>query len=347
MLRANVNIKGRNRSGSTNVHQPDSFASVTIPVIGRVRSSTIVKITSITSVLAATAATGIVCAPIVSADAETQTTDVISQSLGTQAKLVDGAVVQGWTISDLKPSSDTIPHPVNGTLWEATATDEAIQGSATPIVSNLNARGADGQTYRALFGAATPQGVNPSTLGQGQTTSGKVYFDVTGSSPESVVYNAGGQDRLIWVQPPPSTSQSGTGSSSYGAGSYSATSPATVAAPAATPAASAAGGTPPAAPAAAGAEVPLPAGSQGTPLPAGSQGTPLPAGSQGTPLPAGSTPVPPAPGAPMAPAVEGAPLPASTQTAPEGSAGTPLPPEVLEALDEVPTPTTYTPAPTP
>lgn len=287
------------------------------------------KISRFTSVLAATATAGIVGAPIASADATTQTAEVTRQSLGTQAKLVDGAVVQGWTISDLKPSTDVIPHQVNGMLWEATATDEAIQGSATPIVSNLNARAADGQTYRVLFGAATPQGVNPSTLGQGQKTTGKVYFDVTGSDPDTVVYNAGGQDRLIWVQPPPSTSRSGSGSTSYGAESYSINSPATIAAPAATPTIPAAEGTPPAAPAAAGVEAPLPEGSQGTPLPEGSQGTPLPPGSQGTPLPEGS---------------EGTPLPASTQTAPEGSAGTPLPPE---AVDAAPTPTTYTPAPTP
>jgi hypothetical protein len=34
-------------------------------------------------------------------------------------------------------------------------------------------------------------------------TTGKVYFDVTDDTPDSVVYNAGGQDLLVWVQPPP------------------------------------------------------------------------------------------------------------------------------------------------
>lgn len=102
--------------------------------------------------------------------------DATTQPIGSQGKLVDGNVVQGWTVSGLKQSSDTIPYPVAGTLWEVTATDEAIQGGVTPIVSNFNARAADGETYRALFGVATPQGVNPSTLQQGQTTSGKIYF---------------------------------------------------------------------------------------------------------------------------------------------------------------------------
>lgn len=312
-------------------------------------------ITRITSVMAATATAGIVCAPIVSADAAA-TPEIITQPLGNQAKLVDGAVVQGWTISNLKPSTDAIPHHVNGTLWEATATDEAIQGGATPIVSNFNARAQDGQTYRALFGAATSQGVNPATLSQGQETTGKVYFDVTGANPDSVVYNAGGQDLLVWVQPPPSTSRTTTPSYSYPSGSYTAESPAT-AAPAATPptpGAPAPQGTT-GVPASVGTQAPVPAGSQGTPLPAGSQGTPLPEGTPAAPLlegapsaplPAG-TPAVPLPagsqGTPVAPPAAGAPLPASTEMAPQGAQGTPLP----EGGEQVPSPTTYTPAPTP
>lgn len=238
------------------------------------------KIKSITTVLATTATTGIIGAPIVSADTIAPPTppQITSTPLGSQVKLVDGAVVQGWTISDLKPSSDVIPHAVKGTLWEATATDEALEGSATPIVSNLNARAQDGQTYRVLFGAATPQGVNPSTLPQGQETTGKIYFDVTDSTPDSVVYNAGGQDLAVWVKPAPSTSSTGSPSYSSPSGSYSSESPATAATPAETPVA----------PAVADPEAVPPAGSVGTPLPEGSQGTPLPAGSQGTPLPEGS-----------------------------------------------------------
>lgn len=72
---------------------------------------------------------------------------------------------------------------------EATATDQAIQGSATPILSNLNAKARSGQTYRVLFGVATPQGVNPATLAQGQKTTGKVYFDVVGDGPDSFARN--------------------------------------------------------------------------------------------------------------------------------------------------------------
>ncbi len=142
---------------------------------------------------AAAAAIGVAAAPFASAD------DVEVQSLGQPAALTDGNVVQHWTITGLKPSTDSIPYRPIGTLWEATATDEAIAGGATPIVSNLNARAKNGDTYRVLFGVATPQGVNPSTLAQGEKTTGKIYFDVTGATPDSVVYNAGGNDLLLWV----------------------------------------------------------------------------------------------------------------------------------------------------
>lgn len=84
--------------------------------------------------------------------------DVTTTEIGEQAKLENGDVIQGWTITDLQPSSDEIPYEVRGTLWEATATDEAIRGNVIPIVSNLNARAADGQNYRVLFQVATLKG---------------------------------------------------------------------------------------------------------------------------------------------------------------------------------------------
>lgn len=322
----------------------------------------------ITSILAATAAAGIVAAPIASAEAEAEPT-VQTQTLGSQGKLVDGAVVQGWTVDNLQPSTDAIPYQVKGTLWEATANDQAIQGTVTPIVSNLNARAENGETYRALFGVATPQGVNPATLPQGEQTTGKVYFDVTGAEPDSVVYNAGGRDLLVWTEPPASSSSSSSSSTTYGSGDYSSEVPAS-AAPAEAPATETPEGTP-AAPAATGTEAPLPQGSQGTPLPEGSQGTPLPEGVEGAPvpasvegapLPAGSqgTPLPPAQAAPAAvppaPAAPGAPVPPAPAVAPAqvpapaSVEGAPLPAgsEVpAPAADEVPIPTTYTPAPTP
>ena len=256
------------------------------------------KITSALISAAAAAAVGSIGflgAPTAAADELTTTT------IGNEARLTNGNVVQGWTISNLKPSTDTIPYPVAGTLWEATATDQAIEGNVTPIISNLNARAKTGETYRVLFGVATPQGVNPATLAEGGKTTGKVYFDVTGDAPDAVVYSAGGQDLLAWVQAAPAPRQTGT---QWSPPARSQTSPAPAAAPATpapaatpgtTPTPAAAPGTPLPASAEATPGAPLPAGSQGTPLPTGAQGTPLPAGSQGTPLPVGSQGTPATP----------------------------------------------------
>ncbi|WP_255604836.1 MPT63 family protein [Mycolicibacterium xanthum] len=266
---------------------------------------------------AAAVTVGLACPPFASADTEVA-------YLGQQGELVDGDVVQGWTISDLRPSTDTIPYPVAGTLWEATATDEAIAGSATPIVSNLNARAASGQSYRVLFGVASTQGINPATLAQGQKTTGKIYFDVTGDSPDSVFYNAGGQDLLLWVPAPPPPA---TGSS----GGYTAPAPARTAAPAEAETTEPTATTEPTTESTEAVMPPAPEGSSGTPLPEGSSGTPLPEGSTGTPLPEDAAPAPAA----VAPAPEG-----STGTPMvEGSSGTPLPENVA------PTTTTVVPAP--
>jgi hypothetical protein len=161
------------------------------------------------AVSAAFVAAGLLCAAV--ANAETT-------ELGQQGRLDTNGVVQGWTVSDLKKSTDAVDYPVRGTLWEATATNEALSGTVLPIISNLNARSASGETYRVLFQIASPQGVKPSALAQGEKTSGKIYFDVTGAAPDSVVYNDGAQDLIVWVQPAPEPAatprSSGTGSTS-------------------------------------------------------------------------------------------------------------------------------------
>jgi Domain of unknown function (DUF1942) len=216
-------------------------------------------------------------APIASADSSAAIRD-----LGNQLDLTDGSVVQRWTVSNLSKSIDEIPYPVQGTLWEATATDEALQGTVVPIVSNLNARGRNGETYRVLFQVATPQGVNPATLAQGQMASGKVYFDVTGDMPDSVVYNAGGDDLLVWVQPQPSATPAVTKVAPTRGGTE--TTPASPAESQGTPLQPGWQGTPQ--PASAEAPPtgtpPTPAGSQGTPLQPGWQGTPQPASAEGS-----------------------------------------------------------------
>lgn len=245
----------------------------------------------------------------------------------------NGDVLQGWTISNLKVSTDVIPHATQGTLWEATATDEAIRGTVIPIVSNFNARSASGEDYRVLFGVATAQGVNPSTLAQGQKTTGKVYFDVTGADPTSIVYRAGGEDLLLWNRPAPAV---GAGSSTryVGPASSSAIADSNAAADAAgAPSAAVPTGQP-------GSQVPTsPVGRQGTPL----GETPAAGGVPGT-VPAGDLPAEaPAGGAPSAPVPQ---APQATPAAPAGSVGTPLP-EGLPHGQGSPAPTTTPVVPAP
>lgn len=145
---------------------------------------------------AAIAAAGIVGAPSAAADPATG-------SFGSWQKITDqngsAVTIAAWGVSKPKPSSDTIPgYPLAGTLYEADAGYKAIQGPGTPIIPNLNARTSDGGNYRVLWQAATPQGLSGGTVNQGDSSKGKVYFDVTGAPPTSVAYFNGATDLIVW-----------------------------------------------------------------------------------------------------------------------------------------------------
>jgi hypothetical protein len=231
-------------------------------------------------------------------------TDAAVYDFGGQAMVMDGSVVQGWTVSGLKKSSDTVPYAVQGTLWEATATDEAVQDRAVPIVSNLNARTQSGHTYRALFQVATSEGVNPSARAQGEKTTGKLYFDATDEDPDSVVYNDGSRDRAVWVQPP-APIQPATVQTPHPAASRATTD--------GTDATSAPGpGTVPILPSS--QEPVVPAGRQGTPQAPGWQGTPVSAANQTVSQPAAPQGTPPPPG------WQGTPVPAANQAVSQAAA---------------------------
>lgn len=102
--------------------------------------------------IAAAGAFAAFSAPIATADNQTTTSQ-----LGSQATLTNGDIVQGWTLTGLKVSTDTIPpYQPHGTLWEATATDEALQGNVTPIVSNLTPAPRTGGTPTARCSASPP-----------------------------------------------------------------------------------------------------------------------------------------------------------------------------------------------
>ncbi len=90
----------------------------------------------------------------------------------------NGAPQITYTVHGLNPSSAPVPH--NGQLYEANVT---VEGPGIPNMLFFNARAEDGANYRVIGGSA------PGTL----------FFDVVGPVPNSVVYNDGVQDLLVWI----------------------------------------------------------------------------------------------------------------------------------------------------
>jgi hypothetical protein len=150
--------------------------------------------TKITRTLAPAAIAGVVA---IGGAATASAAPAIAQFGATQS-LNARPMVTAYTVSNLRPSDDVVNFPVAGTLWEATTTVDAVQGTVTPAIPFFNARADNGQNYRALYQALAPEGVSGTPLPQGAESSGKVYFDVTGAQPTSVVYNDALQDRLVW-----------------------------------------------------------------------------------------------------------------------------------------------------
>jgi hypothetical protein len=150
---------------------------------------------SAVAAIATAAGIGIAAPPTASGDS-----NPVIQKLGTEETLVNSGVVQGWTVSDLQPSTDAVNASVRGKLWEATATDKAIQGQAMPLPFRFSARTPSGQDYGYVLGVPTPPSFSWNYIPQGQSATGKLYFDVTGDNPNGVVYRTGPADLLIWVK---------------------------------------------------------------------------------------------------------------------------------------------------
>ncbi|WP_197496730.1 DUF1942 domain-containing protein [Mycobacterium sp. 1274761.0] len=112
-------------------------------------------------------------------------------------KTLNGPLI-GYTVTGFRPSSDPVPYPVAGRLWEATVTADALVGTVTPAANWFNARAENGQNYHVLESVSGIGG----PIGQGGSSTGKVYFDVVGAEPNSVVFNDGFEDILGWIQPP-------------------------------------------------------------------------------------------------------------------------------------------------
>lgn len=122
--------------------------------------------------------------------------------MGSHQQMVDagGAVVQDWTLTDLRPSADPAPgYRLAGRLWEATVSVRAVKGAVTPVIPNFESMGTDHRSYPVLWQLASPSGISGATLAEGATVTGKVYFDVTGADPAAVMYTqAGAKPTMMW-----------------------------------------------------------------------------------------------------------------------------------------------------
>lgn len=128
--------------------------------------------------------------------------DNCPHQFGSHQRLVDagGAVVQEWTVTDLHQSPDAAAgYPLAGRLWEATASVTAVSGAVTPIIPSVQAMSTSGERYAVLWQLSSPAGISGATISQGQTSTGKVYFDVTGADPAAVMYLGGGpRPVMMW-----------------------------------------------------------------------------------------------------------------------------------------------------
>ena len=140
------------------------------------------------------------------------------QGFGTSEPLIDGPMITNYTVSNLEPSTISIPgYTPKGTLYQADVTVRSDGGLVTPQVRDFSARGPNGQTYKLIDKVEVPNGLNPAPIPQGSESKGTLYFDATGAPPNGIVYNDGLQDILMWTSNVPGTSmQGGPGTSTQG-----------------------------------------------------------------------------------------------------------------------------------
>jgi Domain of unknown function (DUF1942) len=132
------------------------------------------------------------------------------QGFGTSEPLIDGPMITNYTVSNLEPSTISIPgYTPKGTLYQADVTVRSDGGVVTPQVRDFSARGPNGQTYKLIDNVQVPNGLNPAPIPQGSESKGTLYFDATGAPPNGVVYNDGLQDILMWTSNVPGTSMQG------------------------------------------------------------------------------------------------------------------------------------------
>ena len=168
-----------------------------------------VKFATKTTVKTAMGAAGIAAVSIFAASTASAAGPNI-QGFGASESLNDGPMVTSYTVSNLQPSSLTIPgFTPKGTLYQADITAKSDGGIVTPMVRDFSARGPNGQTYKLIDKVEVPNGLNPSPIPQGSESTGTLYFDVTGAPPNAVVYNDEFQDILMWTSNVPGASAPG------------------------------------------------------------------------------------------------------------------------------------------
>ena len=132
------------------------------------------------------------------------------QGFGTSEPLIDGPMITNYTVSNLEPSTITIPgFTPKGTLYQADIVVRSDGGVVTPQVRDFSARGPNGQTYKLVDKVEVPNGLNPAPITQGSESKGTLYFDATGAPPNGIVYNDGLQDILMWTSNVPSATTPG------------------------------------------------------------------------------------------------------------------------------------------
>lgn len=148
------------------------------------------NIRKLAGAVAATAiAAGIAAAPA-------SATDNI-KPFGEQERIIDwqGNPVIGYTVTNFGPSSDPVDH--NGQLYAATLTVQTYGATVDPRISGFGARAESGDFYPVI--PNTPGGFAGGLLGPDGNVTGRLYFDVVASTPNSVAWNDGMRDILAWV----------------------------------------------------------------------------------------------------------------------------------------------------
>ncbi|MCB1265509.1 DUF1942 domain-containing protein [Mycolicibacterium sp.] len=137
----------------------------------------------ITKLAAAAAATAVTVAFGAVTAAPASATDNI-KTFGEQERLngPNGFPYIGYTVFNLAPSNDPVPH--NGTLYAAKLVVDGFGGNYPPMIERFGARARTGEYYPSIWGASNMS---------------KLYFDVVGVVPNSVVWNDGTRDILAWV----------------------------------------------------------------------------------------------------------------------------------------------------